>query len=162
MDSLLQSIKNQWLLECTVLFPSDFSSSKVLRDFVECISKEYQILPIWRARLILIADELNNNSIEHGSLEGDTNEFHIQVAEEGSDLMLHLSVSDTWKGASHKSAKQMEQLREEHRKKDFTKHRSIRWRGLFLIIADLVDMLSFSDTDTGGLVVSIKVRIPTV
>jgi anti-sigma regulatory factor (Ser/Thr protein kinase) len=41
----------------------------------------------------------------------------------------------------------MEQLRESHKDKDFSRHDSIRGRGLFLIISQLVDTLYFKDNE---------------
>ena len=48
-----------------------------------------------------------------------------------------------------KNAKQMQDLQKKNEHKDYTKHHSIRGRGLFLIISRLVDDLSFEDASDG-------------
>jgi anti-sigma regulatory factor (Ser/Thr protein kinase) len=45
----------------------------------------------------------------------------------------------------------MHELQVQHNSKDFTKHHSIRGRGLFLIISRLVDSLEFEDVEEKGL-----------
>ncbi len=62
-----------------------------------------------------------------------------------------MSVTDTGAGKDHKTAQQMENIRKQYQHKDFSQHHSIRGRGLFLIIAPLVDELYFQDSQEGGL-----------
>jgi hypothetical protein len=49
----------------------------------------------------------------------------------------------------------MEQIRKEHENEDFSHHSSIRGRGLFLIISQLVDALIFADVPDRGLKVTV-------
>jgi len=65
-------------------------------------------------------------------------------------------VSDTGNGAHAKNSEDMEKLRNAHESKDFSSHNSIRWRGLFLIISQLVDTLYFKDSKSWGLTVGIQ------
>jgi hypothetical protein len=51
--------------EITINFISDFKSSKLLRNFISNLSDILNIDSIWKSRLILIIDELSNNSIEY-------------------------------------------------------------------------------------------------
>lgn len=57
----------------TINFKSDFTNSKIIRDFVGRIFDSFNIVHPWRGRFILITDELINNAIEHGSAPNDTN-----------------------------------------------------------------------------------------
>ncbi|MCA9377477.1 hypothetical protein KC711_00960 [Candidatus Peregrinibacteria bacterium] len=50
-------------------FPVNYQYSKVIRDFVALIFDRYGLIPPWKARFILIIDELINNSIAYGSIE---------------------------------------------------------------------------------------------
>jgi hypothetical protein len=66
------------------------------------------------------------------------------------------SVTDTGKWEYAKQAKDMLELKKQNEDKDFSVHRSIRWRWLFLIISHLVDELYFKDSDAGGLIVGAR------
>jgi hypothetical protein len=64
-------------------------------------------------------------------------------------------VEDRWNWNSHMTALQMEELR---KKKENTiiSNKSIRWRGLFMIIDKLVDKLYFKDSKNWWLIVWIE------
>jgi len=144
-----------------IQYISDFRSAKVLREIVDSICKWYWVTPKWRTRLVLIIDELNNNAIEYWSLEGENNYFNFILKQEGGDkLYIEASVTDSGNGLSAKKSLEMENLRVEHQKEDFSKHSSIRWRGLFLIITQLVDKLYFRDDSKLGLTVGIQKQLP--
>ncbi len=136
---------------------SDFKSTKVIRDFVEVLSDKIKIDKIWKSRLILIIDELNNNAIEYWSKHNEKNIFRIYIEKTGnSKVNLTIEVEDTWNWPHHKTAKEMEELRKQRKNIDFSKHDSIRWRWLFLIIEKLVDKLYFKDSKKWWLIVWVK------
>ncbi len=160
-EEFISRLSLQEGIDICISFPAIFSSSKTLRDIIDKVCQKIDVLPLWRTRLILIADELNNNSIEHGSEPWDENEFVFRVIVEDQDtLSLFLQVTDTGNSPGNKTAKEMEELRQASQKKDYKQHTSIRWRGLFLIISDLVDELSFDDTAMWGLQVGVSLHIP--
>lgn len=143
-------------IDVSISYASDFKNAKILREFVDELCKKYQVHPKWRTRLVLVIDELNNNAIEYGSQSGDTNYLALKVEKVDNVTHFEAAVTDTGTGVKAKTAQDMHDLREKHENKDFTRHNSIRWRGLFLIISRLVDTLYFEDSKEGGLVVGIK------
>ncbi len=147
-------IKNS--LEVEIIYKSIFENTKILRDFIVDISNFFSFDIAWKSRLTLIADELNNNAIEYGSLENDINKMVIIIKIDWDNLYLTLEVYDSWKWNKTKTAEQMEALREYKENKWFEKYNSIRWRWLFMIISKLVDNLFFKDSNPVWLVVGVK------
>jgi len=82
--------------------------------------------------------------------------FRIGVKKHASQKQIVLSVTDTGSGSHAKTAKAMSEIRDKYQNKDYSAHHSIRGRGLFLIIHQLVDNLEFLDDDKGGLTVKIE------
>ena len=72
---------------------------------------------------------------------------------------VQIEVEDSGKWKDHKTALEMETLRAHQLRLWYTHHKSIRWRGLFMIIVHIVDRLYFRDTKEGWLVVGIKKKI---
>ncbi len=70
-----------------------------------------------------------------------------------------IEVEDSWKWKYHKNSREMEILWEKKLKEWFKNHSSIRWRGLFLIIKNIVDDLYFKDSFTWWLIVGVKKKI---
>lgn len=140
------------------LFESCFKNAKILRDIIDIICSLMWLDSKWKTRLVLIVDELNNNAIEYGSKESEINILNIFIEKtlEGR-YNIQISVQDTWHGKNAKSASEMELLRQEREEKWFKNHNSIRGRGLFMIISNLVDNLYFKDNPKGwGLIVGIE------
>jgi hypothetical protein len=48
-----------------VEYPAIFQSAKILRDFIIDIAEFFRFKNTRKSRLTIIADELNNNSIEY-------------------------------------------------------------------------------------------------
>lgn len=156
-EAIITSLCQKDSIEIQISYLSDFRSAKVLREIVDNICKQCWVNPKWRTRLVLIIDELNNNAIEYGSKIGESNTFVLILKKENNKrFYVESYVSDTWNGIHSKKSKDMEQLRESHKDKDFSRHDSIRWRGLFLIISQLVDTLYFKDNSYWGLTVGIQ------
>lgn len=147
-----------WLDIC-VEYPAIFDSSKVLRDFIIDIANFFHFKWMWKSRLTLIADELNNNAIEYWSLENDINKMTIKIVINNDEVELFLEVEDTWKWIESKTAKEMILKRNTKKLKWFNKNNWIRWRGLFMIIEKLVDKLYFKDWEKGGLIVWVRKKI---
>lgn len=157
---LFSSLLDENEIHISISYSSDFKNAKLLRESVDIICQVFGISPKWRTRLVLIIDELNNNAIEYGSSQGDINEFEIRLYKgEDSKVELSASVTDSWKWTRAKSAQDMEEVRKNHENKDFSKHHSIRGRGLFLIISHLVDDLSFVDSTSGWLTVQVMKKL---
>jgi len=135
-----------------ISYNSDFRNAVFLRKIADFICKHYWVHPKWRTRIVLIVDELNNNAIEYGTLKWGSNLFEFQLVKNTCwNIDIRISVTDAWNGLHAKNAGNMKELRDQHNSKDFSKHHSIRGRGLFLIISRLVDSLEFEDVDKKGL-----------
>ncbi len=145
--------------EISFLFKSDFRNSKYLRDYLLIIFDILWIDVIWKNRFVLIVDELNNNAIEYGSKEGSINTLRFQAEKWNDDVYIQIEVQDCGDWKSSKKATEMEILRDERLEKWFLNHKSIRGRGLFLIITKLVDKLYFKDSQEGWLVVGVHKKI---
>ncbi len=156
-ETIVSQLCQEDTIEIQISYLSDFRSAKILREVVDKICKWSWINPKWRTRLVLIIDELNNNAIEYWSLEWELNLFALTIKKQHQNkFYVESYVSDTWNGKHSKKSKEMEELRESHKNKDFSSHNSIRGRWLFLIISQLVDTLYFKDTEKWGLTVGIQ------
>jgi len=157
INQLISTVCQNDIIEIQITYISDFKSAKILRELVDSLCKGIWINPKWRTRLVLIIDELNNNAIEYWSKADEDNIFYIKFKKEDKNrIFIDSYVSDTGNGAYAKKSQDMEKLRNIHEKKDFSSHNSIRWRGLFLIISQLVDTLYFKDSKSWGLTVGIQ------
>jgi len=140
-------------------YKSLFKNTKNLRVAVEKIISNLWIEKKWIPRFILITDELNNNAIEHWSIDWDNNYMKIIIKHNKSEINIKIEVEDSWKSEKHKNAKEMYEMREHRLSIWFDKYKSIRWRGLFLIIDKLVDKLYFKDSEKWWLIVWIDKKI---
>jgi len=156
---IIKSNFNKNWLDIIVEFPAIFQSAKVLRDFIVDMADFFNFKRTWKSRLTIIADELNNNSIEYWSIESDINKMIIRTVIVWDKVELILEVEDTWNGKESKTAKEMTNLKKKRINNWFKDHKSIRWRGLFLIITKLVDDLYFKDSEKWWLIVWIKKKI---
>lgn len=155
-ELLLDSLFHGDADECIIHYISDFRSAKILREITDMLCKNFGMIPKWRTRIVLILDELHNNAIEYGSSTGDINTFLFRLERKTNNIFrLEASVIDSGFGPKAKKAFQMEQIRKEHENEDFSHHSSIRGRGLFLIISQLVDALIFDDVPDRGLKVTV-------
>jgi two-component sensor histidine kinase len=110
-------------------------------------------------RIILIVDELNNNSIEYWSKKWDINKLRINISKDNNEINLKIEVEDSWKWRKPKKALELETLRAHQLKLGYRGHNSIRWRGLFMITVNVVDRLYFKDADTWWLIVWIRKKM---
>ena len=158
----LQFIKSNFhknWLDVMIEFPAIFESAKVLRDFIVDIADFFCFKDTWKSRLTIIADELNNNSIEYWSVKDDINRMIIKIIIVWEAVELVLEVEDSWKWIESKTASEMFDIKNARISKWFEKHKSIRGRWLFLIITKLVDELYFKDSKTWWLIVGIRKKI---
>jgi len=143
-------------IDIEFIYVSNFKNTKILRDFVEVIS-----LQLWLPRneiplFILIVDELNNNAIEYWTEKWWKNKLRFKCVRNNNSVHINIEVEDTWKWNKHKTALEMETLRAHQLKLWYGIHKSIRWRGLFMIIVKTVNRLYFKDTKNWWLIVWIK------
>lgn len=149
-------------LDLSISYPSAFPNAKILREFTDGILDMYELPLKWKARLVLMVDELNNNAIEHGSLDNETNKFYLCIKKASKKVYdIHVAVTDSGRWEDAKNAHDMEIMRKQHEHKDFSKHHSIRGRWLFLIISTIVDKLYFKDIEGAGLQVGFEKRLDT-
>ncbi len=146
---------SNWNLE--FYFASSFSSSSLIRELVSIIWIVLDLEKIWSSRLVLIVDELVNNSIEYGSNPWEQNKIRIMFNKDNNwKTNLTIEVEDTWNWDYHKNSFEMEKQKKIRLNNWFENHESIRWRWLFLIILKLVDELYFKDTPQWWLIVWVK------
>jgi anti-sigma regulatory factor (Ser/Thr protein kinase) len=138
-----------------ISFPAEYRYSKPIRDLVSYVLEQTAVNPPWNRRFALITDELVNNSIEHGSHEGDTNAFVCETRAEDDGLLIMLAVTDSGRGPHPTTADAMRKARTDKVNKGFADHAGTRGRGLFQIIENLADSMEFEDNPGGGLTVRI-------
>lgn len=157
---LLEANPDLSKIDVEIDFGTDHSQSKIIRDFVWMIFDAHAIGSPWRGRFILIADELINNAIEHGSAAGDIDGCIIR-AWKGSDenFSITLEVHDTGRGKDSEKAKNMIQIRNELKKDDNEVYMEKRGRWLFYITEKLVDHFEFLQSPRGGLAVRVEKTI---
>ncbi len=160
MKELLGSYQENGVFHVTFSFESNFVNAKVIRDAIDGICSIMWLDSKWKTRIVLIVDELTNNAIEYGSSDDDTNKLEIYIAQDEQSIDIKISVQDSGNGAQAKTAQEMEQVRKERLEKWFKNHSSIRGRGLFMIIQNLVDALEFRDNDPQGLIVEVTKKLP--
>ena len=158
IDFFSNLYKNQ-SFNLSFVYSSDFQNTHFLRNYIKLILEIVWFDNIWINRFILIADEMNNNAIEYGSNSGDLNKMNLVINKQENWFSINLEIIDSWNWTMHKTALEMEELRNNKVQKWFDNHNSIRWRGLFLIITKLVDELYFKDDENGWLVVWINKNI---
>lgn len=156
----IDKISQNWSINVSFLFKCDFKNAKYLRDYLILILDYFWFQPIWKSRFTLIADELNNNSIEHWSKDWDINIMRLKVEKLDDSFFINLEVEDSWNWKNSKNSKEMDELRINKLEKWFQDHKSIRWRWLFMIIVKLVDELYFKDSSNWWLIVWVNKKIP--
>lgn len=158
-DFIKKYIKEDNELNLSINYKSDFTNTKIIRNYISEIS-DYFCLPWnWKTRLILIVDELNNNAIEYGSKENSDNIINIFFKDNNNWVDVNIEVEDSWDWQSSKSAEDMILLKEEKISTWYKNHKWIRWRWLFQIIYKLVDDLYFKDSEKWWLIVGINKTI---
>lgn len=169
VDTALQKLKQISIdsssIECQIDFWTDYSQSKIIRDFIGFLFDNFHVDPIWRWRFVLISDELVNNAIEHGSGPGDLDSCIIRAKEDkNGNFSIILEVHDTGRGKDAKDAEHMEDIKNqklaEHNENGI--HMEKRGRGLFYITERLVDKLSFDESIKWWLAVRVEKNIPII
>lgn len=156
---IINSLIIDWNISVEFIYKSEFQNTKDLRDFVEIICWLLKFPDNTISRVVLIADELNNNAIEYWSDKSWFNFLRIISKFENWILNFNLEVEDNWNWRAPKKALDMETMRAHKLKLWYFNHDSIRWRWLFLIIVKLVDRLYFKNSKLWGLIVWVKMKI---
>lgn len=158
LTHFVASVEDFSHIHCTVRFLADHAQSKIIRDMIRITFDKNNIHAPWRGRFALIADELINNAIEHGSQPGDIDTCLIETGKtEDGKFSIVIEVHDTGKGKDSKTAHDMGKVRSEHQTPGVSMRK--RGRGLFHITEKLVDRLSFSESPYGGLAVKVEKHI---
>lgn len=158
---LKNSIKTEGVEEYIINFKADFSNSKIIRDFVWEVFDAFSIHHPWRGRFILIADELINNAIEHGSLPGDIDQCIVTAGrreEDGRRFFISFEVHDTgkWKANKPQNMEKIKEAKMNLSETENTIYMEKRGRGLFHITDKIVDKLTFGESKKGGLAVKVE------
>lgn len=157
--AVIKSLFNNWILDVTFEYKSDYKKTKELRDFINIICELLELSDKEKSRLILISDELNNNAIEYWSSKNWTNYMRVKAYKHDDYIDFNLEVEDNWKWKKHKTALEMETMRAHKLKLWYFNHDSIRWRWLFLITVKIVDRLYFRNAANWWLIVWIKTKL---
>jgi len=158
-ENFLKSLIKNDNINIEFKYLSDFSNSKIIRDSFSILSDIFWIPSVWKTRIILILDELVNNSIEYWSRKNETNFLRAFIEKTDKSFIIKIEAEDTWNWPHNKKATEMELLREKKLRDWFWEHFSIRWRWLFMIITRLVDNLYFEDSSAWWLIVWINKNI---
>lgn len=156
---IASQIKDSKELKLELLFSSNFINTWIIRKIIWIVCDELNIDNRMKFKIILIVDELNNNAIEYWSKDKDLCILRLNIKSYNNYYELNLEVEDSGKWEDHKTAKDMIKLGNDKIKQWFMNHSSIRWRGLFLIIKNIVDELYFRDSNKWWLIVGIKKKI---
>ena len=151
----IESLFHDGNLDVSFHYPSDFQKTQLLRDIVDMIWEIVELDNKWRRRIVLIVDELNNNAIEYGSTQWDINKMRL-ILSTSESISIKIEVEDSGKWNKSQNADNMRKLQDQKIKQWFNDYSSIRWRGLFMIILNLVDSLYFKDASSGWLVVWVE------
>ena len=156
IKAILSKLSKENKLEICISYVSSFKSAKNLRKLISELCDNYSIESTDKSRMILVIDELSNNAIEYWSLEGEINNIYLKInkGEKGLDVSVEVEDTGNWNNA--KTVKEMEKLKENKKKESLEIIKSIRWRGLFIIIEKIVDNLYFKDSDNWWLIVWIR------
>jgi len=153
LQIFLEGFIHDWNFSISISYQSIFWNTPKLRSLMETLLGVYDIDVKDKNRLVLVSDELNNNAVEHGTWDYGDNIIDIVVRKESENkVFINIEVTD----CGNWSAKYMEQLKHEKEVTWFEGHRSIRWRGLFLITEKIVDKIYFKDSKDWGLIVWIE------
>jgi anti-sigma regulatory factor (Ser/Thr protein kinase) len=156
LDFADTSIRDPKDFDLVIRFQSDYGQSKMIRDLILKLFERNNIDVPWKNRFALISDELVNNSIEYGSMPLDKNTLTIKFRPVDGKLFVNLEVRDTGRGPEAKTSKEMEEIRRMKEAQGFDGYLGKRGRGLFQMIANIVDELYFADDKSGGLIVGIR------
>ena len=144
--------------EMELTFKALFPLSRHVRETLSHLLGRNGVDVRWQNRFALISDELVNNSIEHGSKQGETNSCYFRLARDADGVLaLTLEVTDTGHGAGAKSAPEMVAMLAEKKKTWLTDTTRKRGRG-FQIMEKLTDKVYFRDAKAGGLTVGVAKR----
>lgn len=96
-----------------VEFEAHYPLSKTLRDTIAYIFDSHPHLEPSRSQFVTVVDELVNNSIEHGSREGDKNRIEIFLHRFDTSWIFEVRVIDAGHGPFPKTAAQMREIEAE-------------------------------------------------
>lgn len=98
LDKFQRTLENEEHLSWRIDFIADHTQSRTIRDIVGSIFEFFRLVTPWKGRFTLVADELVNNAIEHGSKEGDLNYCIINIRQD--DVLFHITmeIHDTGHG----------------------------------------------------------------
>jgi len=156
INTFISNYIQNWNIDLEFVYISNFKNTKLLRDFVDSIFSLIWLPDDVIIKFILIVDELNNNAIEYWTEMWWNNKMRIKCNTSDIGIWINIEVEDTGKWKKHKSALEMETLRAHQLRLWYEKHKSIRGRGLFMIIVNTVDRLYFRDTKSWWLIVWIR------
>lgn len=156
LESNISDFKN---FELSIIFNSDYSQSRIIRNIIVFLFEKNNIGSPWKNRFSLISDELVNNSIEYGSIAYDKNTFFIKFSVTNNCLNINLEVHDTGKWDFSKTSIQMEEIRKEKQADPSAIYLWKRWRWLFQLITNIVDELYFKDKEGWWLIVWVNKTI---
>lgn len=143
----------------TLLVPANLNYSAAVRDFALASLKNVGGFDsTWAYRLQLVVDEIFMNAVRYGSAP----ESDVQVSFDFAPHRVIVSVDDRGDGAMRLSPRELEEhvtaARHQHeaQRRRGEKNFALSGRGLSQLVSSWADSLSFADSPTGGIRVTIS------
>lgn len=136
-----------------ISIPASMTFSSILRDLIgSLIQNDTKFSSKWKHRIQLMADELINNAIEHGSSPGSLVKITLTLANNSDfDVM----IEDTGTGKKQINAEELMNFAKTNREAmtaNPLSNKTIRWRGLAMIVLNWSDNFTYENNESGGLV----------
>lgn len=140
-------------IKISITLPSTAYFLSGIRDFtLNLVKNMTSFEEKWAYRFQSVIDELCNNAIEYGSLQGS--DIRVTFLNKKDDC-LEISVEDTGTGKNSMKAAELQKLFEERRAQGYV-FTGIRGRGLAKIVGEWTDEIHFEDRTGGGLRIVVK------
>ncbi|MCK9272184.1 ATP-binding protein [Candidatus Gracilibacteria bacterium] len=135
-----------------ITIPASMTFSSILRDLIgSLIQNDTQFSSKWKHRIQLMADELINNAIEHGSAPGNIVKITLTISN-NSDF--EIIIEDSGTGKKQINANELMDFVKASREAmtvNPLSNKSIRGRGLAMIVLNWSDDFKYENNSTGGL-----------
>jgi anti-sigma regulatory factor (Ser/Thr protein kinase) len=132
-----------------ITIPASMTFSSILRDLIwSLIQNDTQFSSKWKHRIQLMADELINNAIEHGSAPWNIVKITLTISN-NSDF--EIIIEDSWTGKKQINANELMDFVKASREAmtvNPLSNKSIRWRWLAMIVLNWSDDFKYENNST--------------
>jgi len=131
-----------------ITIPASMTFSSILRDLIwSLIQNDTQFSSKWKHRIQLMADELINNAIEHGSAPWSIVKITLTLSNNGD---FEVVIEDSWTGKKQIDAQELMEFVKASREAmtaNPLSNKSIRWRWLAMIVLNWSDNFVYENND---------------